>query len=59
MMQPEPTHPHDSMVTRVFEREESPFDIKCQFMKLVLVILPGKGLGVAQLQETATHPLES
>lgn len=47
------------MVTRVLEREESPVDIKCQFMEVVLVIFPGWESEVAQLQENTAHPLES
>jgi hypothetical protein len=47
------------MVTRVFEREESPLDIKCQFIEIVLAIFPSRGLAVAQLQEATTHLLES
>lgn len=58
-MQPKPTHPHNSVIARVFEREESPFDLKRQFMKIVVVIFPSQGLAAAQLQEDATHLLES
>ena len=58
-MQLKPTHPHNSVVTRVFERKESPFDIKRQFMKIVLVIFPIQGLTAAQMQKDATHLLES
>lgn len=47
------------MVTRVFEREESPLDIKCQFIKIVLAIFPSQGLAIAQMQEDTTHVLES
>lgn len=47
------------MVTRVFEREEGPLDIKRQFIKIMLVIIPSQGLALAQLQEDTTHPLES
>ena len=47
------------MVARVFEREESPFDLKRQFMKIVLVIFPSQRLAATQLQEDATHLFES
>jgi len=59
LVQPKSSYPHNSMVTRVLEREESPFDIKSQVMKILLVIFPGQELTVAQLQEDTAYPLES
>jgi hypothetical protein len=58
-MQPKWTYPHNCIVARVFEREESPLDIKCKFMEVAFVVFPDRESEIARLQKNTACPLES